>query len=120
MRSYWVCEKSDGVRVLLVILTNEETHEQLVHIVHIFILCGRAMQLSRYLAYRSIATTRTGALKGFTSLILSRPPFRCVIRSLTRSLSSTWTPRLARCVREQTVSVFCCNRVSGNPTSTVF
>ncbi|VDB82912.1 unnamed protein product [Peniophora sp. CBMAI 1063] len=30
---YWVCEKSDGVRVLLVILTNEHTGEQLVHLV---------------------------------------------------------------------------------------
>ncbi|KAI0320125.1 mRNA capping enzyme, catalytic domain-containing protein [Amylostereum chailletii] len=30
---YWVCEKSDGVRVLFVILTNPETDEQLVHIV---------------------------------------------------------------------------------------
>ncbi|THH13869.1 hypothetical protein EW146_g6409 [Bondarzewia mesenterica] len=30
---YWVCEKSDGVRVLFVILTNLDTNEQLVHIV---------------------------------------------------------------------------------------
>ncbi|KAA1471216.1 mRNA capping enzyme [Dentipellis sp. KUC8613] len=30
---YWVCEKSDGIRVLLVILTNLDTNEQLVHIV---------------------------------------------------------------------------------------
>ena len=38
MRSYWVCEKSDGVRVLLVVLTNEQTREQLVHIVPALIL----------------------------------------------------------------------------------
>ncbi|KAF8275056.1 mRNA capping enzyme [Lactarius quietus] len=30
---YWVCEKSDGVRVLLVVLTNLETNEQIVFIV---------------------------------------------------------------------------------------
>ncbi|KAI9509344.1 mRNA capping enzyme [Russula earlei] len=30
---YWVCEKSDGVRVLLVVLTNLETIEQMVFIV---------------------------------------------------------------------------------------
>jgi hypothetical protein len=31
--SYWVCEKSDGIRVLLVILTNLETSDQFVCIV---------------------------------------------------------------------------------------
>ena len=31
--SYWVCEKSDGVRVLLVVLTNLDTSEQMVCIV---------------------------------------------------------------------------------------
>ncbi|TFY83443.1 hypothetical protein EWM64_g554, partial [Hericium alpestre] len=30
---YWVCEKSDGIRVLFVILTNLDTNEQLVFIV---------------------------------------------------------------------------------------
>ncbi|KAH9043275.1 mRNA capping enzyme [Lactarius pseudohatsudake] len=30
---YWVCEKSDGIRVLLVVLTNLETSEQIVCIV---------------------------------------------------------------------------------------
>jgi hypothetical protein len=31
--SYWVCEKSDGVRVLLVVLTVLETNEQFVYTV---------------------------------------------------------------------------------------
>ncbi|KAH9981329.1 mRNA capping enzyme [Lactifluus volemus] len=30
---YWVCEKSDGIRVLLVVLTNPETSDQIVYIV---------------------------------------------------------------------------------------
>jgi hypothetical protein len=33
--SYWVCEKSDGVRVLLFILTILETNEQSVYIVRV-------------------------------------------------------------------------------------
>ncbi|KAI0306613.1 mRNA capping enzyme [Multifurca ochricompacta] len=41
--NYWVCEKSDGVRVLLVILTNLETSEQIVCIV------------DRHNAYREIS-----------------------------------------------------------------
>jgi hypothetical protein len=31
--SYWVCEKSDGIRVLLVVLTVLETNEQFVYTV---------------------------------------------------------------------------------------
>lgn len=35
--SYWVCEKSDGIRVLFVVLTNPEGNQQLVHIVCLFL-----------------------------------------------------------------------------------
>lgn len=35
-RSYWVCEKSDGVRVLLIVLTNLDTSEQIVFIVRLW------------------------------------------------------------------------------------
>jgi hypothetical protein len=31
--SYWVCEKSDGIRVLLVVITVLETDEQFVYTV---------------------------------------------------------------------------------------
>lgn len=55
-RSYWVTEKSDGVRVLLIVLTNLDTSEQIVFIVRLW--CFLNPFCSSYCC-RSTGTIRT-------------------------------------------------------------
>ena len=57
--SYWVCEKSDGVRVLLLVQTDNETQEQAVYIVRAAVLEVCSLADYPMLSHRLTATTRT-------------------------------------------------------------
>jgi hypothetical protein len=83
--SYWVCEKSDGVRVLLVVLTleNDEQFVCIVRPLHITILFS--------LSSRSTGTTHTGKSPASSFLIMNTQNGLCGVLWSTQSWSSTLT-----------------------------
>ena len=91
-RSFWVAEKSDGVRVLLFVQT-DQAGGQMVYLVNLFFVLWHAVSLKICVVHRSTATTRIGSLVGYT--FHTTKIHECRSRTLLLTGSSSLTSILA-------------------------